>query len=319
MEWGLQRMYWLTPESDALQMELKQAKHAVLQTAEDFDVMFFGDSTAGNNIIPSQFQQETGLRAYSVHTNSNVSPSANVYLLTEYLAHHPAPKMLVLSQTLFAWSIPQHHDILLEHFMRPDIGWLLWSNGIFSTQDFLESLTSHWIPSLAYRRHILRLRQNADIVQGLLGKGAGQFDDPARGHIPVMRDISAMDAYTGEMREVGKLLRGAPTKESLGFSEEALLMTKEFCAIAKRNGIPVAIVMPPFPSGVLTQTGTLEGLRAMETYIQNETREHGCRLTNPIKMPDNVFGDGVHLNETGASLFTHRLATFIAPMLKPGK
>lgn len=311
MEWMMTRIYWLTPEKDASQIELKQAKFAVLQTKEDFDVLFFGDSTAGNDIIPALFTSLTGLRSYSVHTNSNVSPTANVYLLSEYLKHHRAPKIVILSQTLFAWSIPQHHDIILEHFMRPDIGWMLWRNGIVSTEEFLESLTTHWLPSLAYRRHFQRLRESGNAFDGILGMGEGQYEDDMRGHIPVLRDISQSDAYEGEMHAVAKLLRDAPTKPNLGFSDEALFMTRAFCSLAKEHNIFAAIVIPPLPSPVLSQAGAFTGLTLMQMRIINEVEGSGCRLMNTIEMSPNLFGDGVHVNETGATFFTQKLATLV--------
>ncbi|HRH93052.1 MAG TPA: hypothetical protein PKV72_00805 [Candidatus Peribacteria bacterium] len=312
-EWTTDRLEWLTPEHDESQMELMQAKYVAERGETAYDVLFLGDSTAGNDVIPKVFTQVTGLSAYSMHTNSNVSPVANVYLLDAYLRRHPAPKMVILVQTLYGWSIPQHHDVLLEHFMNPWLAWDLWRNGLLSANDTAEGMVSWWLPSLRHRRHIQRLRENSDLLAGLLGSGEGQFVDPELGHIPVTRNIALMGAYQGEIDGDRKLLSGAVLKPDAGLSAEALLMARRLCAIARDNGIQAAIVIPPLPAPAMSETGTLNGLTAMQARTVRETSD-GCRMMSTLALPPELFGDGVHLNETGAELLTRKLGQFLIGM-----
>jgi hypothetical protein len=228
------------------------------------------------------------------------------------LARHRPPKALVIIQSLYGWTIQQHHDILLEHFMRPDLAWSLWSRGLFTPLEAAEGLVSRPLASLAYRRHINRLRTTGHLADALLHDNAAQYDDPNLGHVPVLRVLTQMDELANEIHLVMDQLAVIGEIPEKGLSREAGLLVGDVCSRARAAGIPAIVMIAPTPSPILANTASLEGLTTLERQIRAAAEPGGgCRVTNTIDYSVNMFGDGVHLNQSGATLFSRLLAEFV--------
>jgi hypothetical protein len=60
------------------------------------DVVFVGDSTCRTGLDPRLFQKLSGLTAYNLGSSGSLSIWGQFATLTAYLAHHPAPRAVVL-------------------------------------------------------------------------------------------------------------------------------------------------------------------------------------------------------------------------------
>jgi hypothetical protein len=63
---------------------------------EPNDVVFVGDSTCRTGLDPRLFQKLSGLTAYNLGSSGRLSIWGQFATLTAYLAHHPAPRAVVL-------------------------------------------------------------------------------------------------------------------------------------------------------------------------------------------------------------------------------
>jgi hypothetical protein len=81
-------------------------------SSEANDVIFVGDSTCLRDIDPRQFERLTGLRAFNLGTIGPAGSSTLFIITRTYLAHHPAPRAIVVCMTPLAFGPVAEKDLV---------------------------------------------------------------------------------------------------------------------------------------------------------------------------------------------------------------
>ncbi len=81
-------------------------------SSEANDVIFVGDSTCLRDVDPGQFERLTGLRAFNLGTIGPAGSSTLFIITRTYLAHHPAPRAIVVCMTPLAFGPVAEKDLV---------------------------------------------------------------------------------------------------------------------------------------------------------------------------------------------------------------
>ncbi len=273
---------------------------AVSRGRESYDVLFLGDSTAAHGAIPRLFTQATGASAYNLATYAGVAAFADLSLLESYLQKHAAPQAIFVTRSAEMWSTKQAYDVYREDFSRSDITSLLWRNGLFSDSQISQQVLADLLPSIHLRYQWLHAQAERPTTS------PQQVIDMRRerGYIRLdtVYDPASSNADAGSRI----LMDGA---DHYGVLPENLLLLSRLCDVAAEHHIQVYILTAPFASAPREQALTYNIRKLQRTLRVQLENQKTCHVIGGATVsPDSLMADLTHLNNTGAVLFTRKLA-----------
>lgn len=99
-------------------------------------ILIYGDSTALTGFVPSVIQQDTGLRTCNIAQTKGTVGVSGLQFLREYLAHNPAPRVLVIAfspedwRHITAWSDVAYVEGVLQMVRRQPVR--VWAGALAS-------------------------------------------------------------------------------------------------------------------------------------------------------------------------------------------
>jgi hypothetical protein len=240
------------------------------------DVIFFGDSTGKDGILPDIIEQETGLKSINLASYAMVSGFADIYFLNKYLQKNTPPKKIFILRTLYTWKKPIRFDEYLE--VSPDIGtsFYLLKNSVFSVEKFFHA---------AIARHARILRENNAI----------------------RRKVTApwnYDRYIPEYAN-GRVIQGKHFVR-----DESLELLERMCNIAEKYDIEMYILQAPYAEKMKVDVDFMSSSAEIISTIQSVTENNShCSFVDTLQFyKENLMADKTHTNKKGAEVFSTWLA-----------
>lgn len=144
-----------TANEDFLLFQIQKAR--ARDPADAAEVVFLGDSTLRSSVNPHTFAAQTGHAAMNLATVSNGGLMSDLYLLEEYLAAHPAPRMVVLVHALGVWQTDIHEHIYQTHFATVARTTKLLARGLITPLGAVDALLVSSLDSYRYRPYLRTL------------------------------------------------------------------------------------------------------------------------------------------------------------------
>lgn len=263
----------------------------IMNSSETVDVLFHGDSTCRHGVDAKQFQDRTGLKAFSISATANIGVAGVALLLERYLENHDKPKWVLLCIHP-SWLADQYvHNELRDRF--------IWSYG---------SGTETTRPKHARGYH------------HYIAEGIRVLYAPLVPGIRAFRDRTPWDSGDGAQglineriaRHGGALLPGQSAQrplpeefKSFDFSENALDQLKGMALLTQKHDILFVIRLMPIPKGA----GFLSDAAARELRALEKAHKRVV-VSRPVilEYDRSLFFDNQHLNSDGADELTSYLA-----------
>jgi len=289
-------LYWRTPTVNSSYARFLEVKEAA-SGHQTFNVLFLGDSTARNGIIPAVFHAATGKTGHNLATAAPISAWADADLVREYVRTHPAPDAVIVSQDFatYAGVDELDHQVIREHFSDFALSAYLYRHSLSPLSDLLEAAVAELLPSFRYRDHVRRAIPSLLLNQSFYTGSQSDADGFQRSdRIPSPSEL--------ENRRV-------PENPPPSAVDEGLL-TAYLCDLAENGHFPVFLTISPhLPLSHLSATSQ-GALRQAGDSLRNIASTHPrCRLLNGNRDFDTrLFADETHLNYSGALLYSNELA-----------
>lgn len=305
IERALSNTYWNIPETDSLYQRIKQAK-AAATFGPRYDILILGDSTGEEGVIPKLLEQQTGKHGYNVATTNYEASVADVYLLEEYLDHHPAPQGIIVVRAIIGLSFKTPYGLIREFFERPDIGWFLFEKGFFTPEQLLTSFASGAIPSFGRQYHLHRVLFSptaAISVSMILESPVFKADGLNLGYLRNDHVQSASDVQ----RAVKDAHQSANEGGNVPLAENLALLTR-LCEVATEHRIPAIFVSSAYMADMKTDPVFMNSIQEASTDVRQALAGMpDCTWHGPEALPSAALSDLIHPNNTGAILFTRRV------------
>ena len=277
-----------------------------VESSERNDVIFLGDSTARCDVRTTQFEKETGLKAYNLGNAGLLGIESHYHLFRTYLLHHPQPRVVVLNLLPTDLARPVHEG------MPPDYQEIrtrfLWCFGP-GTEDLRPS-----------RDGFLYLcRQGIKTAYGSL---MGGFDRYSNEPIPfyggetfqtLKRKLTAERGFTLIPLEYSTASRTTistldPFSVSPRFNDDLIPLVQ----LTAEHGIPLLLRLTPFSGEAAEHSPRLRSwasdLKARYPHVIVGRPE--VLLYDPY-----LFADQSHCNAKGVKRFTSLLAQDVKELL----
>jgi hypothetical protein len=264
------------------------------ESDENNDVIFGGDSSLRYDVRTSQFEQETGLRAYNLGSVGLVAIKGYTQIFSAYLSsRHPKPRMIVFC------ILPTALNLVDEPFRsqeeRDIKGRLLWCFGPGT-----EELRPH--NSLLYH-----IRVGFKYTYGRL---AGGFDRFASEPIPLKNGATyrSLQQEITKMRGVSKgpegpmiAGNGVRALDTFTISDQFRIELSELIRLIADHGIPLLIRLTPVAGATVEHSPTL---RAWAEDLESKHPNVVVGRPEVLCYDSGLFFDTNHLGPTGAGKFT---------------
>lgn len=245
------------------------------------DILVLGSSRAAYHYVPGIIKDELGLSVY----NAGREGTGKFYQYAVLLAtvDRYKPKMVILDF--------DYREIYKQGgFDRKDLDQLRPFYGKLSDQ-FDSLLADSWYKRLLYRSNLVKYNKKVfHILTGFIFRGR----DNIEGFRPL---YGKRIAPTGSLQTV-----------NLEISPEKMDVIRNILLLARENNIDVVLVVSPFckyvPENFMEPLDNLA--KEFQLPVFNFIND-----TTFLNRPNVFFNDELHLNETGAKLFTCKVARAI--------
>lgn len=268
-----------------------------------YDILVLGDSTAGSGINPHIIHQQTGLSVYNFSTYRNIVSYADNTLLERYLQNHPSPKLVIVGRSIGMWPQAQVQSTAWEYFFGERTMRSSLANLPFSLEEHLKIALFEFLPSI-------RLRVN------LSRRLFGTLQDTTT-------EFSTMEKNLGYIPSYARMAESVRFKQILTqvnlFPHENIALLHLLCQQAVDHQFPMIFVSVPHavPAGSETKKDVFPQM--YDQFITDELQKVSPQFCYYISMPAYAdftsISDEIHLNDTGATLFTTALSERIKPFL----
>jgi len=280
---------------------------------EPNDVVFVGDSTCRTGLDPRLFQKLSGLTAYNLGSSGRLSIWGQFATLTAYLAHHPAPRAVVLCMSpvdvLQIQRAPEGSPAaaptvvettaatLYERFLR-----------IYGTPNFRRGILADGTSSLRYF-----INRGMSIAQGQLaacvsGQAHDRLDDPLHGY-----ESETYRTLRDKMRQSRGFFRLPKTHGDAAGVLDALAEphsvnswmddgVRAFAGLAQTHGFRLVIRLGPLSRDQAPWDS--ECIPAWLTRLEGEFPQVWVSRPEILWYDRQVCWDCIHLNAGGVKLFT---------------
>jgi hypothetical protein len=278
-----------------------------LRSSEKNDVIFVGDSCCRTGIDPLDFERLSGLRAYNLGSIGKVGPMGFFLTAKAYLSRHPAPQLLVLCMTPFAFhggafetggELPSR----FEANYAPEVPGVLptiQSMGFFAKRGAVSAWSASWALTSAADPDVRSIplfgihSDNYWTLQQKLRESRGYWG------LPGSRGADIQPGWPGE-----------PVKVHEEW-DRAMRLLAETCESA---GVPLLIRFMPVTKAWIQ----------MKDYHLVEKWARDFQLAYPhvvagrpilLFYESNLCWDGIHLNRDGVAAYMPVLAKEICSVL----
>lgn len=276
-----------------------------INSSENNEAIFLGDSTAVSSIKPVDFEQQTGLRAYNIASLGVIGVDGCALTLRTYLAHHPKPKLLVFS--VCPWSLSVEPEVMAPVDARRRFFYCYGSPTVDEVQGTVTPLTG---------RILWGIRRGGGIILGRLGGNPQRFlDAPIPGRRGLTYNILNRDtcAQRGYYGNPGALPAGwrrpsdpsdsnaAPVGRVLPDFKAAF---SELAELARKEGIPLLVRLTP-----VSPPPSDEDYEPIRSWLASVESKGVCVSRPEVLIYDApLFSERLHCNDNGARLFTALVA-----------
>ncbi len=264
-----------------------------------YDAVFFGASTLRLGINPIQFDSLTGSNSFNAAMDGILMPEINL-MVRKYIKSHGAPKnifILLNGKTLIeptaVWYYPQYFPFVRDTDL----------NQLVNIQHDL--IWGRYFPAWAVTYFDDPLK-NLGLI-GLKDSRKKDYNIPNKGY----EEISVI---TGE---------DLPQEEATFInSEKGRALLENTLDLCKANNVKVSFILPPMYNSTLSDS-SLHLLEKLNSYREKyDTRVFNFVGDKNFDSKD-LFVDRIHVNSTGAKIFTQILAqeflkTDSSTISKPG-
>ncbi|MDO8649012.1 MAG: hypothetical protein Q7R81_04495 [Candidatus Peregrinibacteria bacterium] len=308
IELGFLYVFWLPTHAQADWTYTQQQK--MLRSAEEFDVLILGDSTAGNGVIPSLFQERTGMRAHNFGTTALVAAFADPVMLLTYLEHHPPPRAIIVVRSLNTWVRQVNYGAMREDYLDPNIVRFLYKEGMLTTEEVFSLALARILPTYRYRNAVRRWWKDyrEDFVAPEAYTDGFIRDDQVMRAVFQVGDLSLItNAYDGK----GFL-----------FNADQILLLDYLCSIAQQHRIPTFVIIGPYSQDFAQLSNVQAYATSLKTVLNLVTAQHpACTFIDGRRTYSSyLLSNPTHVNYSGALLFTADLANELrkyAPFKEP--
>jgi len=280
---------------------------------EPNDVIFVGDSTCRSGLDPRLFQKLSGLTAYNLGSSGSLSIWGQFATLTAYLAHHPAPRAVVLCMSpvnvLQIQRAPEGSPgaaptvvettagALYERFLR-----------IYGTPNFRRGIFADGTSSLRYF-----INRGMSIAQGQLtawvsGQTHDRLDDPLYGY-----ESETYRTLSDKMRQShGFFLLPRTHGDAVGILEALSEPhsvnswiddgVRAFAGLAQKHGFRLLIRLGPLSRDQAPWDS--ECIPAWLKRLEGEFPQVSASRPEVLWYDRQVCWDSIHVNASGVKLFT---------------
>lgn len=276
-----------------------RSKIDAVHSSVSYDALVLGDSTALRGILPSLFEERTGLKTYNFATVATASSYANLYFLREYLHSRPPPRIIVLLLNVEYLGTAPSPAPFHAYFSDRDLQQTLKDfDPAFGTTSHV--LLGRILPSFRHRERILRglamIRSGEE--EKPLDDGYQRIDDR------LTEDDEDVRVYAREEHHV---------------LWPNVQLLQQLCSMAEENNIPVYLQLGPVPEAVHTIPGGSEYVTEKVGYLKSVLAEYpGCLVDATITFyPHQYMADRNHTNHSGAMILTKAVADRISGILRP--
>ena len=276
--------------------------------ADKNDVVFLGFSTCVYGVKPRQFEQATGLRAFSLSCARHITAEHLSLILRRYLEHHPKPRVVVLCNHPCEFST---RWALSSHTTNPELDErFLWCFG--SPSETVRPV--HKNPFIFYSAEGFR------IIAGYLAGGLQHYLNTPNGG-QTYGGASANELQEEFIQQAGYVaFRGnlydsrIPTQEaSFYVNSECKQFLADLANYLDKEGILLLVRPTPAIAGFVPPVSEpfAKTLHELERECPN------LRIGQPeiLLYPRSSFFDALHLNPVGATEFTKQLVDEISRLV----
>jgi hypothetical protein len=278
-----------------------------LESHEANDVIFVGDSSLRCDVRTTQFEEETGLRAYNLGNAGLLGLSGQTEIVKAYLSKHPRPRLLVLCilpTTLATSNVefrPQEEQDVKSRF--------LWCFG---------PGTENMRPHNSYLYHV---RQGFKYSYGLL---VGGFDRFANAPVPSRGGETYRTLEQAVIKERGywappERRKGAtlppkkdPAADPFSVCDEFKKDFTELMRVVADHGVPVLVRMPPWERA---SSELSPSIRAWAEELESKNPRVKVARPEILVYEPGLFYDGDHLTAKGAETFTRLVSAEVKQVL----
>lgn len=278
---------------------------------EPKDVLILGDSTANQALIPEQIQEATGLSTVNLGTVASLTAMNDVWMLQEYLEHHPAPKLVIVVHSYQAWLRPiVPSGVGNVPVFSINASSVLTPHAPMSMQDFFEQRLLHFIPAYSQSGSFRRLiRTILQVPPDLSLLGGRQYG------------ISELGAYSVQARDSADLHEDL--EEHLRFVElplrevthENVAAATKLVELAREYDLNVVVLNAPLIDEVANSTAFRSYFASIEAFLLEKFSDKNVTYVPAIySFPEEQMESVDHLLADGATIFTQQIIeTIILP------
>jgi hypothetical protein len=270
----------------------------------DTKVVFLGDSSGGSGLVPSSFEQSTGLPAVNLCTIGNMGTLGDVWMLQNLLASGKKPGVLLVMHTLDGWNREPAIDVLAQ-IPEPPGFWNRFSPPLNPTPtETIAMLSARYLPIYS---QIVSFRQGVgySFAKGKLLPDNRMSVVSADGFDPI-----AWSDPKGVMAEIEgehlPALRSAPFR----IPERNRLEISQLLEIAKKNGMAVIFAHGPIASPLAETQEFKEYFQIWQNQLQKIVQGYSSGQFFPqvYTFPPEQMQNTDHLEAKVAETFTSQLA-----------
>jgi len=280
-----------------------------LQSSEQNDVIFLGDSTCLTGLEPLKFKRLTGLKAYNLGSVGVLGIDGFVTVFQDYLKHHPKPRVLVFCVHPDTLQMPVSSlgpQEVQEQF--------LWAYGAESAKAkfFSEKPLVYYV------------RQGAQIIIGHIAGGPDHYlNEP----IPNRKGMTFNSLWQQVANQRGywahpgvlpeNFRRPVDPSGPLRLVPDYKQGLDSLARITSENGIILFIQLSP-----RVTTGSAEDYSGLNSDLENLAAQYqNVSVSQPVVLVHNPssFGELRHLNRKGADAFTSLVADEVSKIIAKPK
>jgi len=282
---GLVLLAWQCDRTE-FSLRIQDEKQTRMQGENRFTTIILGDSRA----LAMNMDRKRA-KAHSVH-NFAITNAGGLYpyyyLLEQYLAHNPTPKVVILS--FIPALLDQAEDLFREKVGEGAIYHS--SSRLYSMKDILQrdSIFSRY-PRV--RRELIQRKLAVNkFYKKLMHPGDHSLFDPTSGFAIFERE--------------GNWTFDASRLRPLQISQQAIDILGQFVATARRHQVKTVIYLMPIAQSMARSSTERQSIQSYQRAVARVAAAHPGWVearTALVAYPDNLFIDGSHLNQRGADLF----------------
>jgi len=302
-------LYRLLP-SDLKEWDRVTKRQEAIRTMEHQDVLFLGDSTGVQSIIPELFELITGQKAYNLSTYADRVSVADLALLQTYLDHHPPPKAIIDVRSILSWDMGYGFGLVRLQFNRADIANKLWHLGLLTPLEYGQLFLERVFPSLLYREKI-------DFVRRAFSDEKGYFENVYKrdegmgwkGYEPFNPFAHNTNIELSE-KNLEPFYRLIGTGGSLTMAPYSIPLLQELCDSAAARSTNFYVTFNPSAHVVQDNPRIYAGAQKIYGMAQQALAPNpSCALLPNIWIMDDPYlSDLTHTNHSGALVFTKIIA-----------